>query len=290
MVDIQGGDLRLIQGWASVDVKDLQGDSIPADVLSKAMLDYMDLGGPLLFKHKNRPIGKVLQWEVAKNEESGRNGVHIVGKLFDKYKSHNLIWDASKKDQIKGFSIGADVPNPAENIVMENGREIIKKVELNEISLVLNPANQYAILEEWNRVAKGLDAEKMEERPTPDLDKLSEVYGEDRANKLVELVGEADALSLIKSKIMFGDSDVSVADMETSWNYLSELFKGGLEDVTDPDPIQTTKEVERPSKPVEMGDILQLKHDLVKSSLEAKQLKLLDHLLKEIDDARTGDV
>ena len=51
-IDIQDMDERLIKGWAQVEVKDTQGDSIPLEVIKKAFVRYMIItGGNLQFKH-----------------------------------------------------------------------------------------------------------------------------------------------------------------------------------------------------------------------------------------------
>ena len=142
-IDIVKSDERLISGWASVEMKDVEGDYIPIDEISKAMLKHMDKGGIIMFAHENKPCGKVLQWEIKTHPETGADGVYVVVKVNRGYKLDDMVWELVKSEQLTGFSI-AGLGSATTGTI--NGEEvrIIKDLEIVEISIVKDPANQYA--------------------------------------------------------------------------------------------------------------------------------------------------
>lgn len=156
--EIQDENKRIIAGWASVMIKDLQGDIVPVDELERAMYSYMDRGGHIVFGHQNKPIGKVLRWEVKEHPETKKPGLWIVAKIFDDYEIDDKVWEMIKQGKLKGFSIGG-AGNPKKMVVKENGQtkevDVISDVQLLEISVVEEPANPLAKIEYVNYFAKG---------------------------------------------------------------------------------------------------------------------------------------
>jgi len=157
-------DERIVAGWASVEIVDLQKDIIPVKVLERAMYKYMDRGGHILYHHSNVPVGKVLRWEVKKHPETGKYGVWIEAKIFNEYETDNIVWNAIKQGKIKGFSIGGVGKEKKVKIKDADGKEqevdLVTDIELNEISLVEEPANPLAKIEQINWYAKSNDAVK----------------------------------------------------------------------------------------------------------------------------------
>jgi len=152
-------DERLIAGWASVEVIDKQGQYVDVDTLAKAMLKFMDRGGFVNYGHENKPIGKVLQWEIRKHPNTGQLGVWIIAKINKGYKLDDIVWNLIKSGKLKGFSI-AGLGNLEKRIMksddgQEREVEVLKDVELTEISIVDEPANPYALIEEVSVFAKG---------------------------------------------------------------------------------------------------------------------------------------
>lgn len=156
--DIQDEGKRIIAGWASVMIKDLQGDIVPVEELERAMYSYMDRGGHIVYGHQNKPIGKVLRWEVKEHPETGKPGLWIVAKIFDDYPIDDKVWELIKQGVLKGFSIGG-AGKPKKMMIKENGQakevNVIGDVQLLEISVVEEPANPLAKIEYVNYFAKG---------------------------------------------------------------------------------------------------------------------------------------
>ena len=168
-------DKRLVSGWATVEVVDKQGEIVPVSEMKKAMYAFMDRGGHVMFKHSNKPVGKVLKWDIEKHPEAGVYGIRIVAKIFDEYPVDDLVWNMIKQGKLKGFSIGATakakrmvLKEPKKGLPREVG--VLHDLSLMEISLVEEPANPLALIEEVNYVAKGDDVSeqidvKMETKP-----------------------------------------------------------------------------------------------------------------------------
>lgn len=165
---------RLIEGWANVEVVDKQGDIIPAETMARAMLDYMSKGGIVLYGHENKPVGKVIQWDVEKNDE-GIDGIHLIAELHKDSVLADEVWKLVKDNVLKGFSISG-IAKDVEKRVSPDGKTVVrvlKDIELNEISIVVDPANQMAVVEAVS-VAKGNNVIYLD---VSDLDELEKAYG-----------------------------------------------------------------------------------------------------------------
>lgn len=153
-LDIKNEDERIIAGYATVEVKDLQGDIVPISEMIKAMIDYMDRGGLIMYGHSNKPVGKVLYWDVKKHPETGEYGVYIIAKINRGYKFEDEVWKKIKEGVIKGFSVGGHGQREVGIMKRDDGTEepvrIVKNLELFEISLVEEPANPYATIVEYS--------------------------------------------------------------------------------------------------------------------------------------------
>lgn len=144
---IKEEDTRLIQGYASVEVLDRQSDMVPIDTMQKAMLKYMERGGLLLYGHENKPIGRVLNWVVKEEPRYGVPAVEIIGVINKGYKLDDEVWELIKDNKLTGFSIGGSATDIG-FAKMDDGTEarLLKGIELSEISIVAEPANQGAVI------------------------------------------------------------------------------------------------------------------------------------------------
>jgi HK97 family phage prohead protease len=148
---------RLVEGFANVSVLDRQGDVVPAEAMSAAMIDYMAKGGIILLSHENKPVGKVLQWDVQKTD-SGAEGIHIIAEIHADSGIGDAAWKMLKEKTLTGFSIGG-VAKKIQEIRAKGATggvaRQLSNIELNEISLVQIPANQMSTVENLS-LAKGV--------------------------------------------------------------------------------------------------------------------------------------
>lgn len=120
---------QMVYGYASTKDMDSDGEIIELNALKKALPDYLKF--PTLREmHQPKVAG------TTKTAEVDSNGMYIGAKVLNKD-----AWEMVKGGGYKGFSIGG-------NVVKRSGN-IIKELELVEISLVDVPANKGAKIELW---------------------------------------------------------------------------------------------------------------------------------------------
>jgi hypothetical protein len=119
------GDV-IVEGYASTDKLDDQGDIVTLDAIKDALPDYMKWAN-LREMHSNIAAGKVEDAHV------DDKGLFIRARVVNPDSKDKVL-----KGVLKGFSIGG-------RKVLKAGKEIIRLV-LNEISLVDRPANPECVL------------------------------------------------------------------------------------------------------------------------------------------------
>lgn len=148
-LEISDDAMRIFKAWASVEVPDKQGEIVSIEDLKKLMPVLVDRGGLIMDRHTNRPVGKILNYEI--KEKNGTPGVLITAKIFDHYELDDEIWSSIKSGQIKGLSIGGRgiVDKTRAEWDEKEGKEVkrLNLSELYEISVTPNPANPEATIE-----------------------------------------------------------------------------------------------------------------------------------------------
>lgn len=127
---------RLVEGWASADIEDRQGDKIPFSVMMQTMGDYADVIG-IREMHQPKAVGTLTKWWG--DESSKRVGVQVY---LSKSRDGEDALQKVKEGVLKGFSIGGK----ALDWSYEGMKRVIKKLSLTEISLVDVPANPQALI------------------------------------------------------------------------------------------------------------------------------------------------
>ncbi len=172
---------RLIQGYASVEVVDRQGDIVPVEAMEKAMLKYMERGGNLLYAHLNKPVGKVLQWHIEEHPQYKVPAVKITAMIFKDYQLENEVWKYIKDGKLKGFSIGGVATQTKTVKADDTNVRVLDDIELSEISVVAEPANQGALISAKSiaksaEVAKDEPDQKNEKHTLTDDEILEQVF------------------------------------------------------------------------------------------------------------------
>ncbi len=149
----EGDGRRIFKGWGSVQMKDNQGEEVDIEGISKVMGIVMKRGGVLLLQHSNRPVGKIVKWDIReKKTKDGtmKDGLWLEAEIFKDYIIDDKVWSAIKSGWITGFSIGGSPKPGAKKIECEGDECFIKinEMELYEVSIVDSPANPEALIEE----------------------------------------------------------------------------------------------------------------------------------------------
>lgn len=129
---------RMVFGYASTPDLDSDGEIITLDAIKNALPDYLQY--PTLRQmHQPKVAGTVTNTDV-------KDGLYIGAKVID-----DESWKMVKEGGYRGFSIGG-------NVLHRDGN-VIKEIELVEISLVDVPANRKAKIDVWkkDKISKNSD-------------------------------------------------------------------------------------------------------------------------------------
>jgi len=196
MVVVKGGEKgadksgkRWIQGIASTDGRDLQGE-----IISQAGIDFSHFlkDGYFNDDHKPGPDAKIGQPTEAKLT---KNGLWVKGFLFKDKQRADEYWElmnsleASQSDRKVGFSIQGKV-------VRRNGNTI-EKCWIQDIAITTQPVNTAT----WAEIAKSLNAQKW------DLAKEKEAENKEPAEKAIS----AASSPLVPVSLEGNEKNVTVA-------------------------------------------------------------------------------
>lgn len=146
---------RLVSGYATLDNVDSQGDIVLADASKKA---FSRARGNLREMHKkDSAVGRIVDFR--EDEFRAADGKKYRGIFVTAYVSKGAqdTWEKVLDKTLTGFSIGGDIIDFEEDWNKDAGKQvrIIKDYNLNELSLVDNPANQLANVFQIHKLADG---------------------------------------------------------------------------------------------------------------------------------------
>lgn len=152
--DIEKGTLEL-RGYGSTWVKDRDEEWIDPAAYDSSLKYFLEKNPMLLYMHDmEKPIGKVRE---AFTDEFGLNVIAWVPPPTDKQPdwAHHA-YQMINKGILKTFSVGGLFTR---DFVM--GREVIKEIELLELSVVSIPSNPESIFEAAQKALKGVSSRPM---------------------------------------------------------------------------------------------------------------------------------
>ena len=135
---------RMVHGWATLDNVDRQDDVVNYEASVKAFANFRN---NLREMHQPIAVGKIVSFKPQKyfdpKEEKFYNGVYVSAYVS---KGAQDTWEKVLDGTLTGFSIGGNIKDYEDiyNEDMDKSIRIIKDYELYELSLVDNPANQFA--------------------------------------------------------------------------------------------------------------------------------------------------
>ena len=135
---------RIVSGFATLDNIDKQGDI----VTTEASLDaFRKFRGNLREMHQPVAVGKVLSFKEDRyfdpNTKKFYSGVYVSSYVS---KGAQDTWEKVLDGTLTGFSIGGNITKSDDSYddKLDKSIRIIKEYDLHELSLVDNPANQFA--------------------------------------------------------------------------------------------------------------------------------------------------
>lgn len=135
---------RIVVGFATLDNIDTSGDIVTSEASMKAFAKFR---GNIRYMHERVPVGKLIDFQPAvyfdEETQSQHNGVQVTVKISE---AEDDVWIKCQDGTLSGFSIGGNVVKTSYtyNEKLSKNVKVIEDYELTELSLVDNPANQFA--------------------------------------------------------------------------------------------------------------------------------------------------
>jgi hypothetical protein len=135
---------RVVSGFATLDNVDKQGDVVDT---SASLTAFKNFRGNLREMHQPSAVGKVVSFKEDRYFDPATkkfySGVYVSAYVS---KGAQDAWEKVLDGTYSGFSIGGNIKKYDDQVDSgtENPIRIIKEYELHELSLVDNPANQFA--------------------------------------------------------------------------------------------------------------------------------------------------
>jgi hypothetical protein len=146
---------RIVSGFATLDNVDKQGDVVDT---SASLNAFKNFRGNLREMHQPSAVGKIVSFKEDKFFDPGTkkfySGVYVSAYVS---KGAQDAWEKVLDGTYSGFSIGGNIKKFDDEIdkSTESPVRIIKEYELHELSLVDNPANQFANIFSIEKNANG---------------------------------------------------------------------------------------------------------------------------------------
>jgi hypothetical protein len=135
---------RMVSGFATLDNVDKQGDIVTTESSVEAFKNFR---GNLREMHQPSAVGKIVSFKEDKyfdpSDKKFYSGVYVSAYVS---KGAQNAWEKVLDGTYTGFSIGGNIKtwDDAYDEKMDKSIRVIKNYELHELSLVDNPANQFA--------------------------------------------------------------------------------------------------------------------------------------------------
>jgi archaellum component FlaC len=135
---------RMVSGFATLDNVDRQGDIVTTEA---SMLAFKNFRGNIREMHQPLAVGKMVSFKEDRyfdpNTKKFYNGVYVSAYVS---KGAQDTWEKILDGTLSGFSIGGNITKSDDSYddKLDKSIRIIKEYDLHELSLVDNPANQFA--------------------------------------------------------------------------------------------------------------------------------------------------
>jgi HK97 family phage prohead protease/HK97 family phage major capsid protein len=215
-----------IEGYASTDDIDRQGDIVPASVWKKGIQNYLKNPVILAYHDHSEPVGRMVDHRV------DSKGLWIKARISS---AAGEVFDLVKDGILTAFSIGFRIVDAEYDAAKE--LFVVKELELHEISVVSVPANQNTLfsLSKAFDTAEEFKSFKMQFAPDSDsakgLESSTEAIGEikkewemdpkqleqmlaDAANKAAEQTAKAIADTQAKALAEKAAADKAEAELD----------------------------------------------------------------------------
>lgn len=152
---------RLFTTWASVEMKDKDGEIIPIDEIIAQQDTLLKRNGPITDEHSNKVVGETLAYKVLEHPKTKTKGVMHLNKIFDDHELDDKIWEEIKSGERTGSSVGGYNMSQSFGHDKDSGEMVKYLTDFRqfETASVHSPANPMALNEAYSVVAKSKQTE-----------------------------------------------------------------------------------------------------------------------------------
>jgi hypothetical protein len=251
---------RIVSGFATLDNVDKQSDIVTTDASVKAFSKFR---GNIREMHQPTAVGKMVSFKEDKyfDPESKKfySGVYVSTYIS---KGAQDTWEKVLDGTLSGFSIGGKMNkwDDGYDEKMDAKIRIIKDYDLVELSLVDNPANQFANVLSVEKV-DGVDMIKGESLDTP----IENVFWD--AESGIVMLSENEAEQSPTS----GTPMQNIGFVEKNDNEKTDMIKFLVDSAKGINTIEIKKEVSPMSETTITEDIVEKSDDVVEESQVAPE-------------------
>jgi hypothetical protein len=251
---------RIVSGFATLDNVDKQADIVTTEASVKAFSKFR---GNIREMHQPTAVGKMVSFKEDKyfDPEAKKfySGVYVSTYIS---KGAQNTWEKVLDGTLSGFSIGGKMNkwDDGYDEKMDSKIRIIKDYDLVELSLVDNPANQFANVLSVEKV-NGVDMIKGESLETP----IENVFWD--AESGIVMLSENEAEQSPTS----GAPMQNIGFVEKDDNEKTDMIKFLIDSAKGINPIEIKKEVSPMSKKTITEDIVEKSDEVVEESQVAPE-------------------
>jgi hypothetical protein len=251
---------RIVSGFATLDNIDKQADIVTTDASVKAFSKFR---GNIREMHQPTAVGKMISFKEDKyfDPESKKfySGVYVSTYIS---KGAQDTWEKVLDGTLSGFSIGGKMNkwDDGYDEKMDAKIRIIKDYDLVELSLVDNPANQFANVLSVEKV-DGVDMIKGESLDTP----IENVFWD--AESGIVMLSENDAEQSPTS----GTPMQNIGFVEKNDNEKTDMIKFLVDSAKGINTIEMKKEVSPMSEKTITEDVVEKSDEVVEESQVAPE-------------------
>lgn len=151
---VSNAEDRLYVSFASVDIRDKDGEHIPIDLMKEQQEILLERGGPITDEHTNRVIGRTLAYKVLPHPLNGKNGILHLNKIHNHYKIDDQVWQEIRNGERTGSSVGGLNHKVFYNFTDGQATRELMGFEHLETASVYRPANQLSLNQAASVIAK----------------------------------------------------------------------------------------------------------------------------------------
>lgn len=284
---------RIVVGFATLDNIDKSGDIVTAEASMKAFSKFR---GNIRYMHERMPVGRLIDYQPAvyfdEETQSQHNGVQVTVKISE---AEDAVWTKCQDGTLSGFSIGGNVIKTSYTYSEKLAKnvKVIEDYELTELSLVDNPANQFANITTIRKSEDGQAQEGDEIQLSGTIEKVFEINTKGGSPTLPkeEEIAKSEEQQVEAVDVTSAESAVSPVADDSEKTETETVVE---EETPDTDEEEKEEEVEAETINIEealaeaLGKFKELLEDSVGATSKSFEAKV-DELNKKIE-AITSDV